>query len=967
MASARQLIKVAQGEVGYQEQGDNINKYAQELGQQNGLAWCQTFVDWCFYAAFGKETGNELLCGCIMDASTMSVKNAFASHNQLVAVPIPGDIWWRKRPKGGHVGIITNVRVNGSNNFVISTIEGNTSPPGSGGSEWNGDGVYPKSHTIINGHDENGNESWFGRPNYDEVDTFNAYTGGAVYENSSGAGYSSSDFSLNNLFQNVKDTVSPLFTSITNTIESIASVFAERLRSDYIAGTFEITYETVTATIRRDEIQSVDDYNASKEGTNLLSYPSLVEAPYIILQVGNYKFGSYSKESINNTLNINYPNYIQGMTVKKINGQVNRYTINLVYQISYGDDPNLIDKIFGIVGYGTVKISYGDWASPTFVYREEEAIITKLSSDVNFASSQITYTLECTSNSLVLASGYFDFEKINAKPSDRIKDILFDRQYGLQDVFTGMSNKTMVLQKNLIASDDKVVEIEAKHGIDPLSYINYLVTCMSSVTNTDDSPIKDSTYLMSIHDDTYGDEHLNGSYFKVTKVTRSNEILSTADVYSVDIGFPSNNMVTSFKLKNNNSWALLYNYSDTVNTSEYAYSIDNKGNLVTTYSPAVATSANHFKMTESQKTWWTNMTQFPVKASLTIKGLVRSSLLMSYIRVNAYFYGQRHISSGLYIITKQTDNISGVGYRTELELLRIAGDNDYITTVETEVTSTLPVTIYSKPAEVPSELSEKITAIGTRVTNFFENLPENINNAKESLSGILGGYLGGAVTEDEMSSGGGASHRFSSDVQASSKSDIWYVLLKFIGNAYGVAGLMGNLDYESQGFKSDRVEYACINYYKEKGITYTDATYTEAVDTGKLTRENFIHVGSELGDSPYSSTYKHNGRHFGYGLVQWTDDDRKGKLYDRCKAKGVSISDLTTQLEYIIEEMSPGGARAGVLNKLKNANSTDQASDIVLDNYEQPNAEARKASRQERRNLSKQYFQMYGGTTAYNM
>ena len=53
---------------------------------------------------------------------------------------------------------------------------------------------------------------------------------------------------------------------------------------------------------------------------------------------------------------------------------------------------------------------------------------------------------------------------------------------------------------------------------------------------------------------------------------------------------------------------------------------------------------------------------------------------MTYLRLNTIFPGgKKHISSGLYIITKQTDQIDGNGYRTTLELTKISGDN-YIKT-----------------------------------------------------------------------------------------------------------------------------------------------------------------------------------------------------------------------------------------------------------------------------------------------
>ena len=49
-------------------------------------------------------------------------------------------------------------------------------------------------------------------------------------------------------------------------------------------------------------------------------------------------------------------------------------------------------------------------------------------------------------------------------------------------------------------------------------------------------------------------------------------------------------------------------------------------------------------------------------------------MLMTYVRINTYFFGQKHLSSGLYIITKQVDQIDSSGYRTTLSLTRISGD-----------------------------------------------------------------------------------------------------------------------------------------------------------------------------------------------------------------------------------------------------------------------------------------------------
>ena len=49
---------------------------------------------------------------------------------------------------------------------------------------------------------------------------------------------------------------------------------------------------------------------------------------------------------------------------------------------------------------------------------------------------------------------------------------------------------------------------------------------------------------------------------------------------------------------------------------------------------------------------------------------------MSYVKLNMYYFGKKHISSGLYVISKQVDTIDESGFRTTLSLVRVAGDDD---------------------------------------------------------------------------------------------------------------------------------------------------------------------------------------------------------------------------------------------------------------------------------------------------
>ena len=410
---------------------------------------------------------------------------------------------------------------------------------------------------------------------------------------------------------------------------------------------------------------------------NLLSTQSLVESPFIIVKIGKYTFGAYNRiENTNKfgtSISINYPNYMTSLNVTKVNGTVNSYTIVMDYGIRYGDDPNLLEKVFSSVAdTRQILISYGDWSTPSFIFKEESAIISNITSNVNFTGSVIRYTITCISNALSLLSTKYTFPSIKAKPSDRIKFLLQSPRYGLSKIFYGMRDIDKVTAKNLIASDDKVVQIPAKKDIPILDYINYLTNCMSSITNVGDNVIKNSRYYLTIYDDIYNE--FDGPYFKITKVNAKAPPKDSYDVYELDIGYPGNNYVTGFAIQNNETWSILYKYSEEIDQPKYQYVIDNEGKISEKYTPSLAKSPVLNEITEATKSWWTNMTQFPITATVTIKGLLRPSMLMTYLRLNVYFYGQKHISSGLYIITGEQDTVDHRGYTTTLSLTRIGED-----------------------------------------------------------------------------------------------------------------------------------------------------------------------------------------------------------------------------------------------------------------------------------------------------
>ena len=177
----QKVIDIALKEVGYLEKktnaqlddatanagSNNYTKYARDLyaagyynGNKNGYAWCDVFVDWCFFKAFGKTVGQALQCqtgdlgaGCIYSAKYYQSKGQLHTSNPQVGDQI---FYGTSASDVTHTGLV--YKVDGSK---VYTVEGNTS--GASGVVANGGGVFTKSYSLsyakIYG---------YGRPAYDD-------------------------------------------------------------------------------------------------------------------------------------------------------------------------------------------------------------------------------------------------------------------------------------------------------------------------------------------------------------------------------------------------------------------------------------------------------------------------------------------------------------------------------------------------------------------------------------------------------------------------------------------------------------------------------------------------------------------------------------------------------------------------------------------------------------------------------
>lgn len=151
MNTVDKVIKIATNEVGYLEKSktaymknpniiyektagagqDNYTKYGKEMHEiypsvmDFPAAWCDAFVDWCFYKAYGVSTAKSLIHGDFNDYTVASA-TMYSKHNALDNEILVGDqVFFTKNGlKSGcyHTGLVYAVDGN-----YFYTIEGNTS------------------------------------------------------------------------------------------------------------------------------------------------------------------------------------------------------------------------------------------------------------------------------------------------------------------------------------------------------------------------------------------------------------------------------------------------------------------------------------------------------------------------------------------------------------------------------------------------------------------------------------------------------------------------------------------------------------------------------------------------------------------------------------------------------------------------------------------------------------------------
>ena len=157
MATAKEILAVARGELGYREDppGSNLTKYGKWFGL-NGNPWCMMFIQWVFAQAGVELPVKTASCGTFMRAAQAAGRGVTSNYQ-------PGDVVIYDFPGGGvtdHCGIVVTPLTTG-----VRTIEGNTGV----GNDSNGGEVMERTRPanwIVGAY----------RPNYDEEDNVVRYT-----------------------------------------------------------------------------------------------------------------------------------------------------------------------------------------------------------------------------------------------------------------------------------------------------------------------------------------------------------------------------------------------------------------------------------------------------------------------------------------------------------------------------------------------------------------------------------------------------------------------------------------------------------------------------------------------------------------------------------------------------------------------------------------------------------------------
>lgn len=194
-----------------------------------------------------------------------------------------------------------------------------------------------------------------------------------------------------------------------------------------------------------------------------------------------------------------------------------------------------------------------------------------------------------------------------------------------------------------------------------------------------------------------------------------------------------------------------------------------------------------------------------------------------------------------------------------------------------------------------------------------------------------------------------------------------YILYKYTGKDYGVTELDFNI-FEIGSF--NLVSSNVLGNSIEEKVWYSlrNMGFSEYAVAGVM--------GNIYGESGFDPAVVEHSNGIGFGLCQWSYG-RRTQLEAYAASKGVSPSDVDTQIEFLMAELTPGGGANGYASyqlmkktyggetctpdQWRNANSVAEATKAFCFTFERPKNPYNSLTK--RTNAAQQYYDTFKGKT----
>lgn len=401
-------------------------------------------------------------------------------------------------------------------------------------------------------------------------------------------------------------------------------------------------------------------------------------APFIEFYVGDLRMSTFDKLDYFMQMDMTYA----GTGV----GSANQFSISIAYVPKPNQDPNLIDKALdGVTAkHLPCRLRYGYSGIKGYNLISQEYECEVLGYTVSLRDSIIYYNITGVSYAMTLREKRYNFPAIpNLNPISFIK-VLFNG-ISASSFVSSMIKPVFDLKVSGDFYGDYKIEIadNASSYAEPMEFnavqdvtvFQYLDTLLLNIQDTDDP---NAIYWYSLSD-VRGKKTI--TIHRTTVQVTSSQYNDFKTLFVFDWGGnhqnnKTNNLVKAFETEFKGE----LNIATSDEIIETRYGIDSSGNDVQIEGLEELVVGDYMKQDNTVTTrTWAKSLDWAYNASMELEGIPADIPIGAVIEVNPMFYGQKHHTAGLYMITGAKCNITSGGFSTNLNLFKIIVDNRSLT------------------------------------------------------------------------------------------------------------------------------------------------------------------------------------------------------------------------------------------------------------------------------------------------